>query len=183
RRISAASLKMDALVHDLLDYGKLSCQPIVLKSVDVSTLIERVVSDLQMEITSRAAEIQVDRPLPQIFGDAHVLEQVLNNLICNALKFVAPETMPRVHIWAQRNHKSVHLHIKDNGIGILPEYQQRIFGVFERLHPPQSYPRTGMGLAIVQKGMERLDGRVKVESRIGEGSHFCLELKPAQQTL
>jgi len=102
---------------------------------------------------------------------------MLGNLVSNAVKFVAPGATPRVRLWAEKRGEFVRLWIEDNGIGIAKEHQGRIFRVFERLHGVETYPGTGIGLAIVQKGAERLGGRVGVESTEGAGSKFWIELK------
>jgi len=100
----------------------------------------------------------------------------LLNLVGNGLKFVASETKPQIEISTERRDEVVRICVKDNGIGIAPEYQERVFGLFERLHTNQSYPGTGIGLALVRKGVERMGGRVGLESTLGAGSRFWLEL-------
>jgi signal transduction histidine kinase len=107
------------------------------------------------------------------------LKQVFYNLISNALKFVPPEIAPRVLISSESGAERVRILVRDNGIGIAAQHQHRIFGVFERLHPKENFPGTGIGLAIVRKGVERLDGSCGVTSSPGEGSQFWVELKPA----
>jgi signal transduction histidine kinase len=109
-----------------------------------------------------------------------VFGQVLANLLTNAVKFVAPDTPPRVRIWTERRGDWVRLGVEDNGIGILAEHRDRIFRAFERLHGVEQYPGTGIGLAIVQKGIGRLGGQVGVESTLGQGSRFWVELKSAE---
>jgi signal transduction histidine kinase len=101
---------------------------------------------------------------------------VLGNLIGNALKFVPPDTDPRVTLRAEDRGAMVRILVEDNGIGIRPEHHERVFRVFERLHGRKAYPGTGIGLAIVKKGIERLGGRVGVESEPGGGSRFWFEL-------
>ncbi len=98
------------------------------------------------------------------------------NLISNGLKFVESGVKPCVKIRAEENPRSVRLWIQDNGIGIANEHQERIFRVFERLHGTEQYPGTGIGLAIVRKGIERMGGRVGLQSQLHEGSRFWVEL-------
>lgn len=111
------------------------------------------------------------------------LVQAVVNLISNAIKFTPPDTYPQIDIFAtterQDNHEWIRLWIVDNGIGIAPEHQERIFRVFERLHGAEIYPGTGIGLAIVRKGLERMGGQAGVESQLEQGSRFWIALPNA----
>jgi signal transduction histidine kinase len=104
-----------------------------------------------------------------------MLRQVLANLVSNALKFVDSDVRPRVTIRSESRGPVVRLWVEDNGIGIAEEHQERIFGVFERLHGIETYPGTGIGLAIVRRATERMGGQCGVESAPGEGSRFWVE--------
>jgi signal transduction histidine kinase len=104
------------------------------------------------------------------------LRHIFGNLIGNALKFIEPTLPPRMRIFTEAGTDSVRVWVEDNGIGIAPEHQTRIFGLFERLHSSSAYAGTGVGLAIVRKGVERMGGRVGVESKVGKGSRFWVEL-------
>ncbi len=179
RRIAQASDKMDTLIRDLLDYGRLAHQNIECTAVDLTALLDQLLAELNPEARNKHAQILLDRPLPVVWGDEKILEQVLANLLVNALKFVAPGNVPHIHLWAETNGQTVRLNVQDEGIGIAPEHQERIFGIFERLHDNEIYPGTGIGLAIAKKGMERLGGRIGVDSQPGRGSCFWLELKPS----
>jgi signal transduction histidine kinase len=117
--------------------------------------------------------------LPRIKGHPTTLVQVVANLLGNAVKFVPPGMTPRVRVWAEERGERMRLWVEDNGIGIAPEHQERIFRVFERLHRRESYPGTGIGLAIVRKGMERMGGGCGVESAPGQGSRFWVDLPRA----
>jgi signal transduction histidine kinase len=124
--------------------------------------------------------VDVEAGLPDVLGHRTILVQCVANLIGNALKFVAPEVQPHVQVSAERRagpqSDRVRLWVADNGIGVAPEHAERIFGVLERLHGSEAYPGTGIGLAIVRRGLERLGGWVGVESTPGHGSRFWLEL-------
>jgi PAS domain S-box-containing protein len=179
QRIAEASGKMDALIGDLLHYGRLVHQPLSWVCVDLNNLVHAVVAGFADEIAGRQAEIDIDPSLPRVWADRRILEQVLANLLCNGLKFARPGVPPRICIWAETaGRDAVRLYIKDNGLGIEPQYQDRIYKVFERLHDADAYPGTGIGLAIVKKGMERLGGSIGMESKPNAGSCFWLELKP-----
>jgi signal transduction histidine kinase len=160
RRIVAASHRMDALIQDLLAYSRLSRTEVRLDAVDVERVVDEACGQMETELKDRGATITVDRPLARVMAHRTVFGQVLANLLTNAVKFVAPDTPPRVRIWTELRGEWVRLSVEDNGIGIIAEHQDRIFRAFERLHGVEHYPGTGIGLAIVQKGIARLGGQV-----------------------
>lgn len=177
--ISDAARRMDTLIHDLLEYGRLGCVQLPMSSLSVGSVLEQVLFRLAFEIRSRKAELDVVGPLPEVRANPEMLEQVLTNLIENSLKFVTPGTAPRVRIRAEPRGLNSRLWIEDNGIGIAESYQQRIFEVFETLPVPQVSEGTGIGLAIVKQGMQRMGGQVGLESQPGRGSRFWIELPTA----
>ncbi len=178
-RIVAASRRMDALIQDLLAYSRLSRAEIELRPIDLDGLVRSVASLVGDLVQPVVPTIDIASPLPAVVGHSGVLSQVVQNVIGNAVKFVAPGVTPRVRIDAQPVDGHVVLSVRDNGIGISAEHHERIFRVFERLHPLEVYPGTGIGLAIVRKGVERLGGRCGVDSREGEGSRFWIGLPAA----
>jgi signal transduction histidine kinase len=120
-------------------------------------------------------------PLPAVRASRPVLGQIVANLLTNAVKFVAPGTAPLVRIAAGERDGRVRLTVEDNGIGIEKPYRERIFNVFERLHGQEHFSGTGIGLAIVRKGAERLGGAAGVEGGDGGGSRFWVELQAVGQ--
>ena len=186
-RLIFSAQQMTQLIEDLLAYSRLSRREIQLKSTDLLAIVDRVVEQLKPEIERTQAKIIVVKPLSSMIGNKTILLQVITNLVSNAIKFVPPSVQPEIRIETETSAKSmsentsdsstgnVRLWIKDNGIGISAKHQERIFGVFERLHGNEAYPGTGIGLAIVKKGMQRMGGRVGVESQPGQGSHFWIE--------
>lgn len=176
RRIVDAARRMETLIEDLLTYSRLSRAEIRIAPLSMESVVEKVLTQLQGEIEDKQAKITVDKPLPQIAGYHSTLVQCVANLVGNALKFVAPEVRPQVRIWAEERGKYIQLWVQDNGIGIAPEHHERIFRVFERLHGIETYPGTGVGLAIVRKGITRMGGQCGVESTPGKGSAFWVEL-------
>jgi len=177
RRIVSAGQRMDVIIMDLLAYGRVAHTEIELRPTSLETAVAQALSALQAEAEERGAQIAVERPLPQVLAHGTTLAQVIGNLISNALKFTAPDVTPQVRVWAEERGAAVRLWVQDNGIGIAPQHRQRIFRVFERLHGVEAYPGTGIGLAIVRKGVERMGGRVGVESEVGKGSRFWIELR------
>jgi PAS domain S-box-containing protein len=177
RRIVKSAVQLDQLIQDLLEYGKLSQDELPRSNVSLGACLNTVLGQLAAEIAERSAEVEVKRPLPSVRGYAPVLQQVLANLIGNALKFVRPGVSPVVRIWAEEKENTVRFWVEDDGIGISTEHHTHIFGLFKRL--TDAYPGTGIGLAIVRKGMERMGGRAGVESEEGKGSRFWIELPKA----
>ena len=177
-RIVASALRLDMLVHDLLAYSRLSRSELKFGQVDLGKLVEDVEAALIDQIRANNATISRGHFFA-VQAHAPTLEFVLSNLFSNAFKFVKPGVDPHVNVWSELRGDFVRLWVEDNGIGIAPEHQDRIFGVFERLHTSDVYPGTGMGLAIVRKGIERMHGRVGIESQPGKGSRFWIELPKA----
>ncbi|MDB6109568.1 MAG: hypothetical protein JWR69_1318 [Pedosphaera sp.] len=181
KRIITATKRMDQLILDLLAYGRLGHLRPSFKRVALTEQIEGALLQMAAEVKAKKAKVQLVEPMPSVRADPALLSQALMQLVRNALTFVAPGVVPQVRMWAERREGTVRLWIQDNGIGIEPEYLERIFRVFERLHRADEYTGTGIGLAIVRKGVERMGGTVGVESRPGEGSRFWLELPDAAE--
>jgi len=177
--INTAAQTMDHLLSDLLAFSHMSQQKIELAPVALQAVVQSALAGCEQEIRERHARIEVVPPLPAVLGHETMLRQVLVNLIGNAVKFVTGKP-PTVRIWAEEARAGmVRVWVEDNGIGIPAEFQERIFQVFQRLHTSKDYAGTGIGLAIVKKGMERMGGRVGVESNPGAGSKFWIELPQA----
>jgi len=175
-RIIKSAKNMDTLIQDLLAYSRIGRDKAELTGVVLGELVQEVVNDLHHEIESRGAKVEVSVPPLTVLAHKATLKQVVMNLVGNALKFVTPGTRPEVRIWAVARRGTVDLCIRDNGIGIAPEHQERIFNVFERLHAAESYPGTGIGLSIVKKGLASMQGGINVESD-ARGSVFHARLK------
>ena len=174
--ISDAAKRMDELIRDLLEYGRLGYVQLPMYKVSLSKVLERVLFSLGFEIRTQNAEIKVTEPLPETWANAAMLEQVITNLVENAIKFAAPGTRTQVEIGCEIRLSGIRLWIQDNGIGIPQPYLGRIFEAFETLPSPRRSEGNGIGLAIVKQGMQRMGGRVGVESQPGSGSRFWIEL-------
>ncbi|MFP4006966.1 MAG: PAS domain S-box protein [Spirulinaceae cyanobacterium] len=181
QRLNEAAQKLDRLIQDLLNYSRLSRTEIEFQNVNLEQLVRNTLESLNVTIQERNAQITIEGSLGWVYSNSTILPQILINLIQNALKFTAPEIQPQIRLWSELvDENTRRLWIEDNGIGIKPEHQKRIFTLFERLHGSESYTGTGIGLALVNKGMERLRGRVGVESEIGVGSRFWLNFPLGQ---
>ena len=178
-RIVAGAKRMDELIRDLLAYSRVSRAELKLVRVPLTPVAHSALAELSGALRARHASVHVDEPLPAVLGHPATLSQVLTNLLGNGLKFVPPERTPELRVHADRHNGHVRVWVEDNGIGIAPEHQARIFRVFERLHSSDDYPGTGIGLAIVRKAVERMGGQVGVESDLGRGSRFWVELQVA----
>ena len=181
-RIEGSAKRMDLLILDLLAYSRLSRDEMGLNSVALDAAVMEALGELDQEVRQRRAELQVVPPLPAVAAHHATVVQILTNLISNGLKFVEDGTPPRIRISAEEREAAVRVWVEDNGIGISEEHQERIFGLFQRLHGSRDFPGTGIGLAIVRKGVERMRGRAGVESRAGQGSRFWIELPMAPRT-
>jgi PAS domain S-box-containing protein len=176
--INRAAQTMDRLLADLLAFSRISQLKIQLVPVALGPAVAGALEDCATEIQESEARIEKSPPWPVVMAYPPMLRQVLVNLISNAVKFVGAKPA-RVRLHAEtRSDGKVRIWVDDNGIGIAAEFHQRIFEAFQRLHTT-SYAGTGIGLAIVQKGVERMGGRVGVESTPGSGSRFWFELARA----
>ena len=178
-RIVTGSQRLDRLVIDVLTYSRVRRERLSLHPVNVDKLIEEAINT-QPEFQSPSAEIEIQRPMHRVMGNEAALMQCVNNLLSNAVKFVLPDTVPRVRVWSEEINGDVRLWFEDNGIGIALEDRERIFSLFARLNPASQFEGTGVGLTIVRKAVERMSGRVGVESEPGRGSRFWIQLKKAK---
>ena len=162
--------RMERLILDLLEYSRVGTRAKPFQVIDASAILEISLRNLAGTLHSKGALVTHD-PLPEIIADSTQIVQLFQNLIGNAVKFCRNGT-PRIHISAVRNGRELLFSVRDNGIGIAPEYADEIFIAFRRLHGGDEFPGTGLGLATCAKIVERHCGRIWVESRPGEGSTF-----------
>jgi signal transduction histidine kinase len=172
--------RMRMLINDLLDYSRVESDGNPFEHVDCNRALSNALADLGVSIQETEAEITSD-PLPELSGDPVQISLLLENLIANAIKFRQDDESPKVHVSCHRNDTNWQLSVSDNGIGIRPRYQDRIFGMFKRAHKRSKYPGTGIGLAMCSKIVERHGGTIWVESEVGEGSTFHFTIPAVQE--
>ena len=162
---------MQTLIDDVLVYSKVDSQGSEFTTTDVGVALEQALTNLQKRIRESKAQIIVADPLPTLRADSTQLMQLFQNLIVNAIKFRSTEP-PKIEIRVERLEDEWLFSVQDNGIGIDPQFSERIFIIFQRLHTRDEYPGTGMGLAICKKIIECHRGKIWVESELGKGSTF-----------
>ena len=169
--------RMQGLIRDLLDYSHIVHRSeLRLIDLDCNMLLDQVLFVCQAAIQDSGAVVTRD-PLPVVRADEAQLAQVLQNLISNAIKYRRPDKPPRVHVSADVRPDEWLFQVTDNGIGFDPQYSERIFGLFKRLHGQGEYSGSGIGLAICRKIIERHGGRIWAESEAGHGARFFFTLR------
>jgi two-component system, LuxR family, sensor kinase FixL len=173
--------RMQTLIDDLLSFSRLGTRAKAFEAVDCQDILAQALANLEVAVAESGAVVTND-PLPVAAADPAQLTQLLQNLLSNAIKFRGPQP-PRIHIAVRREAGDWLFAVQDNGIGMEPEYFERIFVIFQRLHTRDEYPGTGIGLALCKKIVERHGGRISVVSTPGEGSTFSFtipdkEVKP-----
>lgn len=177
-RVDAAGERMDRLINDLLTLSRVSQADVPLGLVEVARVTAQAIEDLREEIQNTGAELKLEPLEGKVRANPIILRQVLENFLSNALKYTKKNEPPRIQIWSEKHDNRVRISVKDHGIGVPPQYHDKIFGLFQRLHSKE-YPGTGVGLAIAKVGAERMLGHVGVISDNGSGSCFWIELEAA----
>jgi signal transduction histidine kinase len=177
-RIEKLSRQGQVLINDLLEYARLKSAQLALSPVPLREAVEAALERIDADVRARAT-IDVHNVTSVVQAHSPTLIQAVQNLLSNALKFTRPGETPRVVVTETQNGSATRLNIQDNGIGVPPEFRDRIFKVFERLHSSAAYPGTGVGLAIVQRAVQKMHGEVGVESEAGHGSTFWIKLPRA----
>jgi light-regulated signal transduction histidine kinase (bacteriophytochrome) len=170
----AGATRMHTLIQDLLAYSRVGTRGKSLQPTDCAAVLNDVLANLEVSIRESGAVVTA-APLPTVMADPAQLRQVFQNLIGNALKFRGEEP-PHIYIGVERQGGEWVLAVGDNGIGIDPQYFERIFQVFQRLHTQREYAGSGIGLAICKKIVERHGGRIWVTSESGKGATFSFSI-------
>ncbi len=175
-RIVSSANRLDRLIQDVLTYSQLSRIQNGAVTLDLDKIVREMVEAYP---GLREANIEIIPSGAQVRGYEVALAQCISNLLGNAIKFVPKGHAPRVKVWTESAEGRLRLWVEDNGIGILPKDQRRIFDIFSRVHSNADYEGTGIGLCMVKKAVEKMGGRVGVESELGQGSRFWIELQLA----
>ena len=173
------SQRMQAMLDGLLRYSRIASQGKPLAPVALESVWARVLEQLQDDI-ERTGAVVTHAPLPVVTADAAQMALLLRQLLDNALTFHG-EAAPRIHVSCERRERDWLIGVRDNGIGIAPQDAERVFTIFRRLHPGESQPGTGMGLALCQRVVERHRGRIWVESAPGHGATFFFTLPATEE--
>jgi PAS domain S-box-containing protein len=177
--ITVAGERMGSLIEDLLAYSRVGRREVRREPIDVGAVVEGVIGALVPRIVETGADVMLEAPLATPLGDPTLMAQVLQNLVSNAIVYGRAGVPPRVVVRSVCVGDAVEVSVEDNGIGIAPEHQERVFEVFARLHTEDEIPGTGIGLAIVRKAARLMDGEITLRSVPGEGTTFCLVLPVA----
>ena len=178
-RIARAAERLDHLIQDLLTFSRLTTDSTNISPVDLNRLMGEILQQYP-EFHADKADITVEGSLPAVLGHESALTQVFANLLGNAIKFVPTDRKPRIRIRADASEHVVRLWFEDNGIGIARENYTRIFKIFEQINEPGSYQGTGIGLALVKKSVEKMQGTAGVESEEGKGSRVLGGTHPGE---
>jgi len=175
-QIMRSAVRLDRLIQDVLSYTRILHSPLPMEPVDLDRLVRDIIETYPNGQPIKP-QIQINGRLPMVLGNEALLTQCVSNLLSNGAKFVSPGITPHLEISAEaRTDSTVRVSFKDNGIGIAPENHERIFRMFERIHPAAEYEGTGIGLTIVRKAIERLGAQIGFESEVGRGSRFWIQL-------
>jgi len=173
-KIAKASARMQNLINDLLKFSRQTTINEDFVAIQLDELLQDVTADLEVEIEKTSAQIQTDR-LPEIWGVPSQIRQLFQNLLSNAIKFRKLDEAPIVRIYSEPWNNSNRIIVQDNGIGFDSKYSEEIFMVFKRLHSYHEFEGSGVGLSICKKIIDRHNGAIRAESKIGEGSKFIIE--------
>lgn len=167
--------RMQALIAGLLEYSRVGRQEDAPAAVDTEGALDQALTNLRSALEESGAVVTRD-PMPRVVGFGAQITRVFQNLVANAVKFRRPQEPPRIHVGARLQHDRALFTVSDNGIGIDPQYSDRVFVIFQRLHTRAEYPGTGIGLSVCKKVVERHGGEIWLDSQPGAGTTFSFTL-------
>lgn len=177
-QIMRSAVRLDRLIQDVLSYTRILHTPLPMRRVNLDRLVRDIIETSVSPGQPIEPRIEIKGTLPVVAGNEALLTQCVSNLLSNAIKFVAPGSTPHVEFSAEAvEDDSIRVWVTDTGIGIAPQDHDRIFRLFERIHPTTKYEGTGIGLTIVRKATERMGAQLGFESEVGKGSRFWIQLK------
>jgi signal transduction histidine kinase len=172
---------MKQLIEDLLAYSQAERRELNASKIELRPFIEKLVAERRSDLQARGIVVTLNFNGDAVTADAAALGQAVRNYFDNAVKFTRDATDPRIEIGGKSNDRVLRIWVRDNGTGFDSKYQDQIFDIFQRLHQADDYPGTGIGLAIVRKAIERMNGRVWAESEPGRGATFYIEIPSSPQ--
>ena len=186
-RIRRSAERLQELIKDILSFSKIAAAPLALQTVALASIVAELRLDMDELLATNNAQI-LESDLPSLPVNAVLLKTVLFNLISNAVKYAKAGVPPVIEIFSDEKQppgntppgKCCHIYVRDNGIGFAPEYAEKIFEMFQRLHAKKDYPGTGIGLALCKKIIEKHGGFITATSKEGQGSTFIISLPYAQ---
>jgi signal transduction histidine kinase len=179
--MTSSAVFMDRMLRDLLELSRITKSALDLETVSVAEAWRSALAQNEDAIHNSGAQVDADADLGHVTANQTLLEQILANLLGNALKFTLPHTPPRVKVWSEQiDAGTLAIFVEDNGIGVEDKYHDKIFRVFERLNGSH-YEGTGIGLAIARKAAERMRGHLDLTSSLGTGTRFRLRLPGKQR--
>ena len=180
-RIIASGKRAEHLIHDLLEYSRLTVEEVELQQVELGDVVEVVLEQARADLTESNASLEVEKPLPRVLANHITLVLALGNLVSNAIKFVPEDRRPEVTIRTEDRETTIRIWVEDNGVGVPEGQEERIFRVFERLAEGSHVAGTGIGLAIVRRSLEKIGGEVGMENK-KVGSAFWIDLPKAAKS-
>jgi PAS domain S-box-containing protein len=178
-KIMSAARRFDGLIQDLLALNHIGVGPLTLESINLDCLLQDIL-ERHHGLQPPMSQVCIAHPLLPVIGHRGLVSQCLSNLLDNAVKFISPTSKPKVKVWTESLGNQVRIWVQDNGIGIEPQYHEKVFGIFQRLHPDEKhYEGRGIGLAVVRKAARCMRGEVGIQAHVHRGSRFWLQLPGA----
>ncbi|WP_052326866.1 sensor histidine kinase [Deinococcus peraridilitoris] len=166
---------MNTLIDAMLELSRTSRLPVLVRLVDLGQLVSAIRAELEVDLLERQVRWKIDA-LPLVAGDQDLLRQVMQNLLVNAVKYTGKRDEALIEVWAEERADEWTVFVRDNGAGFDPRFQEKLFGVFQRLHRADEFAGTGVGLATVRRIVHRHGGRVWAQGQVEAGATFAFSL-------
>lgn len=180
QRIADGTRRMGLLVDDLLNLGRIGRQALHLQVTGLRSIVDEVIESLKPDLANRHAEWKIGS-LPYVDCDPSLMKQVFQNLLSNAVKFTRPREQTIIEIGQAEQDGATTVYVRDNGVGFSMKYSDKLFGVFQRLHRPEDFEGTGVGLATVQRIIQKHGGRIWAEAELDKGATFYFTLGSSEK--